>query len=61
MSSIEQQLNKITNKDEFIKWLVNMYFVQSWKIDDETGYKEVAAIERQYVKAKADEIIRGEK
>lgn len=60
MASVEEQLKSINNKNDLIKWLVNAYYVHSWKIDEETGHKQVAAEERQQVKAKADEIIRGE-
>lgn len=60
MVSVEQQLKDINSKDELIKWLVNAYYVHSWKIVEKNGHKQVAAEERQQVKAKADEIMRGE-
>lgn len=60
MASVEEQLKSINNKNGLIKWLVNAYYVHSWQIDEETGLRQVSAEERQQVKAKADEIMRGE-
>lgn len=55
---IKRQLDEIQDKDTFIKWLVNMYFVQSFKLETESQ-GNVAEIERQQVKSKADEILEG--
>lgn len=54
---IKRQLDEIQDKDTFIKWLVNMYFVQSLKLETESQ-GNVAEIERQQVKAKADEFLK---
>lgn len=57
---IKRQLDEIQDKDAFIKWLVNMYFVQSLKLESESQ-GNVAEIERQQVKSKADELLMGAK
>lgn len=54
---IKRQLDEIQDKDTFIKWLVNMYFVQSLKLETESQ-GNVAEIERQQVKSKADEFLK---
>ncbi|MDW3926455.1 hypothetical protein QI302_02320 [Staphylococcus saprophyticus] len=54
---IKRQLDEIQDKDAFIKWLVNMYFVQSLKLETESQ-GNVAEIERQQVKSKADEFLK---
>lgn len=55
---LKRQLDEIQDKDAFIKWLVNMYFVQSLKLETES-HGNVAEIERQQVKSKADELLKG--
>lgn len=55
---IKRQLDEIQDEDAFIKWLVNMYFVQSLKLETESQ-GNVAEIERQQIKSKADEILEG--
>lgn len=57
---IKRQLDEIQDKDAFIKWLVNMHFVQSLKIETES-HGNVAEIERQQVKSKADELLKESK
>lgn len=47
---IKRQLDEIQDKDAFIKWLVNMHFVQSLKLETES-HGNVAEIERQQVKS----------
>lgn len=54
---IKRQLDEIQDKDAFIKWLVNMYFVQSLKLETESQ-GNVAEIERQQIKSKADEFLK---
>lgn len=54
---IKRQLDEIQDKDEFIKWLVNMYFSQSLKLETES-FGNVAEIERQQVKSKADNFLK---
>ncbi|MEN1893150.1 hypothetical protein [Staphylococcus nepalensis] len=54
---IKRQLDEIQDKDAFIKWLVNMYFVQSLKLETESQ-GNVAEIERQQIKSKADKFLR---
>lgn len=54
---IKRQLDEIQDKDTFIKWLVNIYFVQSLKLETESQ-GNVAEIERQQIKSKADKFLR---
>ncbi|ATH60217.1 hypothetical protein [Staphylococcus nepalensis] len=54
---IKRQLDEIQDKDTFIKWLANMYFVQSLKLETESQ-GNVAEIERQQIKSKADEFLK---
>ena len=54
---IKRQLDEIQDKDTLIKWLVNMYFVQSLKLETESQ-GNVAEIERQQIKSKADEFLK---
>lgn len=55
---IKRQLDEIQDKDTFIKWLVNMYFVESLNLESESQ-GGVAEIERNQVRSKADEILEG--
>lgn len=57
---IKRQLDEIQDKDTFIKWLVNMYFVQSLKLETESQ-GNVAEIERQQIKRKADKFLKESK
>ncbi|ARD74393.1 hypothetical protein AWC37_04340 [Staphylococcus xylosus] len=57
---IKRQLDEIQDKDAFIKWLVNMYFVQSLKLETESQ-GNVAEIERQQIKRKADKFLKESK
>lgn len=59
--AVERQLDEINNKDDLIKWLVNSYFEHTHIIKKhELVSDEVLEVERQQVKSKADEIMKGQ-
>lgn len=61
MSTVEEQLKDINDKNELIKWLVNEYYSHSYKLDLHKGKKNaldpVSHNERRAVREKADEIM----